>query len=174
MASLRACLRTMILSPTMELATLMRQMNLLVYEASASDRYATLFFAVFDPSRRELRYVNAGHNPPVLIRDCNGKLSRTPLDAGGLVVGLLPDAVYQATALQVEAGDLLFAYTDGISETMTLEREEWGEERMLRAAEAACHHSAKDILSVIFSAADQFSGTAPQHDDMTLLVAKFT
>jgi sigma-B regulation protein RsbU (phosphoserine phosphatase) len=67
---------------------------------------------------------------------------------------------------------VLLAYTDGISEAMTETDQEWGEERMLQAAEAVCKSRAQEIVRTLFSAADQFTGSAPQHDDMTLLVMK--
>jgi sigma-B regulation protein RsbU (phosphoserine phosphatase) len=149
-----------------DLPTLMQHMNQLVYEASAVNRYATFFFAIYDPCSRKLKYVNAGHNPPVVLR--GGE--RILLQAGGPVVGLLQDVRYEEQSLALEAGDLLLAYTDGISEAMTAEDEEWGEERMIVAAENAREKSAANVLSTIFAAADRFTGNAPQHDDMTLLV----
>ena len=94
MASLRACLRTMTVVASMNLAKLMEKMNQLVYESSAVNRYATFFFAVYDPSSRLLCYVNAGHNPPALIRNSMGE-SPMRLEAGGSVVGLLPGMQYE-------------------------------------------------------------------------------
>jgi sigma-B regulation protein RsbU (phosphoserine phosphatase) len=174
MAGIRSCLRTMTLDGSMDLAMLMRKMNRLVYEASAVNRYATFFFAVYDPEARKLNYVNAGHNPPVLLRTPAGnRVEQKLLDVGGTVVGLLPDVTYEEQFVALAPGDLLLAYTDGISEAMTEEDEEWGEERMTQAAKAVCNETAERILQAIFEAADRFTGSAPQHDDMTLLVAKF-
>ena len=124
MASLRASLRGLILEDPGDLARMMQKVNRLVYESSSSSRYATFFFAILDPQTREFRYVNAGHNPPVLMKAVSGELRR--LEACGPVVGLLPFAVYQTQSLILEPGDLLIAYTDGISEAMTAEDEEWG------------------------------------------------
>ncbi len=90
MAGLRASLRTMTLAGSMELRTLMQRMNQLIYEASAINRYATFFFAIFDPSGRSLRYVNAGYNAPVLLQHRSGSFTRRRLDVGGPPVGLLP------------------------------------------------------------------------------------
>ncbi len=175
MASLRACLRTMTLVGSMDLATLMQKMNQLVYEASGVNRYATFFFAIYDPGAQTLSYVNAGHNPPILLRKCgDGSVVHTRLEAGGMVVGLLPHALYEEQSLIVEPGDLLLGYTDGISEAMTADDEEWGEERMILAAETSMDDSADTILHDVFRAADQFTNNAPQHDDMTLLVAKLS
>jgi phosphoserine phosphatase RsbU/P len=95
---------------------------------------------------------------------------RILIEAGGPIVGVLADVRYDERSLALETGDLLLAYTDGISEAMTVEDEEWGEARMVLAAEAARTESAGNILSAVFAAADRFTGNAPQHDAMTLLV----
>ncbi|HEX7359345.1 MAG TPA: SpoIIE family protein phosphatase [Bryobacteraceae bacterium] len=168
MASLRASLRGMTLYGSDDLAALMQKVNRLVYEASANNRYATFFFAVYDGSLRELHYVNAGHNPPVLLR---GEEVRR-LETGGPVIGLLPRVHYVQGSLTLAPGDVLLAYTDGISEAMTIADEEWGEERMIAALEGAREKNAAGMVTEIFRAADAFTGAAPQHDDMTLLVMK--
>jgi len=171
MASLRSCLRTMTLvgpreAAQLDLAALMQKMNQLVFEASAANRYATFFFAVCDPATRLLRYVNAGHNPPVLLRGGD----RILLEATGSVVGLLQNVEFEERSLTLSPGDALIAYTDGISEALNADEDEWGEERMLEAATAAIPVCADEILRAIFAAADRFIGNAPQYDDMTLLV----
>jgi sigma-B regulation protein RsbU (phosphoserine phosphatase) len=168
MASLRASLRGVSLNSPRNFAELMHKVNVLVYEASASNRYATFFFAAYDPKTRRLECVNAGHNPPVLLR--NGEVIR--LEAGGPVVGLLPFAPYAEQALTLEPGDLLLLYTDGISEAMTHADEEWGEDRMIEAATKARGKHADEILSAMFAACDKFTAEAPQHDDMTMLILK--
>lgn len=168
MASLRASLRGVTLDSPRDFARLMHKVNRLVYEASASNRYATFFFAAFDPLTRKLDCVNAGHNPPVLLR--NGQVIR--LETGGPVVGLLPFAPYVEQTLTLEPGDLLVLYTDGISEAMTTADDEWGEERMIAAASAVRKLPAEEILRTLFAAADAFTAGAPQHDDMTLLILK--
>jgi sigma-B regulation protein RsbU (phosphoserine phosphatase) len=137
------------------------------------NRYATFFFSIYDPASRVLRYVNAGHNPPFLLRSStNGAPNLVRLEAGGPVIGLLPTASYEEQRVILQGDDLLFAYTDGISEAMTADNEEWGEERMLLAAESVRHHAADYVLRSLFNEADQFTGSTPQHDDMTVLVLK--
>jgi len=168
MASLRASLRGVTLDGPRDFAKLMHKVNRLVYEASASNRYATFFFASYDPATRRLECVNAGHNPPVLLR---GE-ETIRLEAGGPVVGLLPFAPYTEQTLTLEPGDLLILFTDGISEAMTKTDEEWGEERMIAAARASLRKQANVVLDDLFAAADAFTAGAPQHDDMTLLVLK--
>jgi phosphoserine phosphatase RsbU/P len=170
MASLRASLRGLILDDPGDLARMMQKVSHLVYEASSSSRYATFFFATLNPRTREFRYVNAGHNPPVLVKQASRALTR--LEDGGPVVGMLPFAIYEAQSVTLEPGDLLIAYTDGISEAMTADDEEWGESRMLAAVPPQPSASAVEILDGIFLAADAFTAGAEQHDDMTLLVMK--
>jgi sigma-B regulation protein RsbU (phosphoserine phosphatase) len=168
MASLRASLRGMTMDGPNDLAKLMHKVNRLVYEASANNRYATFFFATYEPRTRALRYVNAGHNPPVVVRGS----STLRLDGGGPVVGLLTYATYEEQYMALAPGDLLVAYTDGISEAMTQAQEEWGEERMIAAATSAPGSDAASVLKCIFAAADSFAAGAPQADDMTLLMMK--
>jgi sigma-B regulation protein RsbU (phosphoserine phosphatase) len=170
MASLRASLRGLILDGPRDLAAVMQKINRLVYEASANNRYATFFFATYNPSTRELCYVNAGHNPPVLLG--TGRAEAFRLEAGGLPVGLLPHALYEELSVTLDSGDLLIAYTDGISEAMNVEDQEWGEERMLSAVRCSQDASADETLRTIFGAADEFTAGAAQYDDMTLLLMK--
>ncbi len=173
MASLRASLRGVTLDNPREFAKLMDKVNRLVYEASASNRYATFFFGALNPITRVLECVNAGHNAPLVLRQKpDGGSDILRLEADGPVVGLLPFAPYTEQSLQLEPGDLLVTYTDGISEAMTRKDEEWGEERMMAAAAAARESSAEGVLKAIFAAADKFTAGAPQHDDMTMLILK--
>ncbi len=172
MASLRASLRGMTLDDPHDLAVMMEKVNRLVYEASASNRYATFFFATYNTATRELVYVNAGHNPLFLVRHQGDKFHVERLEDGGPVIGLLSFATYQEQRLLLAPGDLLLTYTDGISEAMTEDDEEWGEERMLAAAQTLHAETAQHVLEHLFAEADQFTGKAPQYDDMTLLVLK--
>jgi sigma-B regulation protein RsbU (phosphoserine phosphatase) len=170
MSGLRASLRGVTMDGSGNLAKMMQRINGLVYESSASNRYATFFFATLDPATREVHYVNAGHNAPMLVRSGSGQVIR--LEAGGTPVGLLPGASYEEQSVTMTPGDLLLCYTDGISEAMNLDDEEWGEDRMLEAVKKTPGAAAKDVLHEVFRAADEFAGEAPQHDDMTLLIAR--
>ncbi|HZQ50760.1 MAG TPA: SpoIIE family protein phosphatase [Bryobacteraceae bacterium] len=169
MASLRASLRSIAEDHSNDLARLMTKLNRQVYQASAANRYATFFFAVFEEDSHLLRYINAGHNAPVILRG-DGEVLRA--ETGGLVVGLLPQAEYMEGSIALHHGDLFLAYTDGMSEAMNADDEEWGEKRMIEAAAAARELCAKKILERVMQAADEFVQGAPQHDDMTLLVMK--
>src|SRR5579871_3462308 len=171
MASLRASLRSAAQLQPGDLATLMRHVNRLVYESSTTNRYATFFYAELDPETRVLTYVNAGHNPPLVLRGTE----TIPLEATGTVIGLIPNVVYTRSAVRLQPGDVLIAFTDGISEAMNAAEEEWGEANMVAAAQTlltqpACSTTAQQLITCIVQAADRFTAGAPQHDDMTLLI----
>lgn len=170
MASLRASLRGILDAGSQDMARMVGKLNRLIHESSTANRYATFFLAIYDPTTRELRYVNAGHNPPFVVRD-SGTLR---LEACGPVVGLLKDIECDERCLALEPGDTFIGYTDGISEAMTVDDEEWGEDRMQVAVEAVRDRASQEILDVVFRAADVFTAGAKQHDDMTLLVFRLT
>jgi sigma-B regulation protein RsbU (phosphoserine phosphatase) len=119
-----------------------------------------------------LSYVNAGHNAPILLRahGTNGDVLR--LDEGGTVVGLMPDGSWLQGQVRLESGDLLVAFTDGISEAMSASDEEWGVDRLITALRSACSAPPQVILDRIMACAEAFVAGAPQHDDMTLIVMR--
>jgi phosphoserine phosphatase RsbU/P len=171
MASLQASLRGQAIHCGSDLAALMRHVNTLVYEASTSNRYATFFYAQLDTKTRTMIYVNAGHNPPFLLRK-NGEVVR--LEEGGAVVGMLPTMFinYIQGEIQLETGDLLVGYTDGISEAMNPAEEEWGEDAMLEELKSVYAAPSEEILNHIVECADKFADGAKQHDDMTMIIVK--
>lgn len=168
MASLQASLRGQTMADVHDLSALMHNVNRLVYEASTANRYATFFYGELDLAMRVLRFVNAGHNAPIVLR--GDEVLR--LEAGGPVVGLLPMASYGQDAFQIQPGDIFVAYTDGISEAMNEAEEEWEEERFIAAARHFRNLESKAMIERIFAAADAFTGRAKQYDDMTLVVLK--
>jgi phosphoserine phosphatase RsbU/P len=170
MASLQASLRGQTLVGGGPLETLIGNVNRLVYGASPVNRYATFFYCQYQAEKKTLTYVNAGHNAPMLLSKSDRTVSVQRLEAGGPPIGLLPMASYESGRVQMQPGDLLVLYTDGISEAMNLSEEEWGEDRMIKTLSQLDGKPAKTIVQEIFSAADDFAGTAPQHDDMTVLV----
>ena len=94
------------------------------------------------------------------------------VDAEGTVVGLMESFPYQQGSVALAGGDILVAYTDGISEAMNASDEEWGEDRMMKTIDHCAHLPAHDILEQVFLAADAFVAGAKQHDDMTLVVLR--
>jgi len=172
MASLQASLRGEATRAPENLAAAVSNINRLVYEASSANRYATFFYGQFDPATRNFEYVNAGHNPPMLFHCENGKWTIIRLDVGGTVVGLLQNSPYQQGAVSTSPGDILVAYTDGISEAMNSADEEWGEDRLMQTIESCNGMGAEQILKRVFAEADAFVAGAKQHDDMTLVVLR--
>jgi sigma-B regulation protein RsbU (phosphoserine phosphatase) len=172
MASLQASLRGQTIKPAETLSEMVQHINRLVFDASAENRYATFFYAQYDPLKRILRYVNAGHNPPMVHRVKQGNHSFLRLEEGGTVVGLFPDFAYRDAQVQLEAGDVLIAFTDGISEAMNKAEEEFDEDRLMLTLSACKARTAADIISYVLSDVDGFTAGARQHDDMTLVVVR--
>jgi len=130
MASLQASLRAQIQHSLSDVARLINNVNRLAYESLPEDFYATLFYAEYHPETRKLTYVNAGHQPPIVLRQTNGSCHVHELDASGPPVGMFADSHHPATSFQLEASDYLVAYTDGITETQTADYEFWGHQRL--------------------------------------------
>ncbi len=170
MASLEASLRALA-SVVQDTADLMERVNGLVRQASSANRYATLFYAEYDPATRLLTYVNAGHNPPVVVRNGDGPCQVLRLETGGSVVGLFPQR-YQRGVITHEPGDLVVLFTDGVSESMNVRDEEWGEERLIELAVTCREFPAREAMRRILGAAQAFAAGASQHDDMTLVVLR--
>jgi serine phosphatase RsbU (regulator of sigma subunit)/dihydrofolate reductase len=172
MASLHASLRGQVLSGVGDLGTKMANVNRLLYNASDSNRYATFFYAELDCASRTLHYVNGGHNPPAVLRKEDGAWQVFRLGDGGPVIGLLTAALYKEQLLHLLPGDILLAFTDGISEAMNASEDEWGEDQMIAEAQAHADLNAKELLQHLFRAADAFAAGATQHDDMTIVVLR--
>jgi sigma-B regulation protein RsbU (phosphoserine phosphatase) len=168
MASLEASLRGQALVGQ-NLAELMQRVNGLVYQASSPNCYATLFYAEYDPRSRQLSYVNAGHNPPVVLRKRAADCQVFRLETGGPVIGLLQQC-YQQECFPLEAEDLVVLFTDGVSESMNAHYEEWGEDRLIDFAKTCRGLSAFEVMTRILAAAEAFAAGASQQDDMTLVV----
>ena len=138
-----------------------------MYASSLTNRYATLFYGVFDGVAGTLRYVNAGHFPPMVLRR-DGSIEW--LEAGGAPVGMFADWTYQEGSFQLEPGDLFLAYTE-VVEAMNPSGEEWGIQNLWKAAEAIRPRSAKNVVSTIFRSMDEFS-RGIRNDDATVAVVR--
>jgi phosphoserine phosphatase RsbU/P len=168
-ASVQSSLRTAALFTRNDLAALLKVVNHQAYTSSPTDRYATLFYSIVDAETRTLRYVNAGHNPPLIFRR-NGSIEW--LEKGGAPVGMFPDSLYEQSAVQLDPGDLVVAYTDGIIEAANPSGEEWGVQGLLQATTAWAQQyagDADDLVQFLFKSMDEFSSGC-QTDDATLAV----
>jgi phosphoserine phosphatase RsbU/P len=166
MASLQASVRGQ--SGSGNVAELMTTVNRLVCDVSPENRYATFFYGQYDPVSRRLIYSNGGHNSPMVLR--GAEVLR--LETGGPPVGLFPFSRYQQDEVQLEAGDLLIFFTDGISEAENPAQDEWGEEPLIVATRSVSGELPARIIERLMVEADRFANGAPQHDDMTLVIAK--
>jgi len=132
-------------------------------------RFTTAFLAEFDPVSRNLTYINAGHNTPILRRS-TGAVER--LTVGGVPLGILAGATYESARLALESGDWLAIYTDGVVEAMNQSNEEYGEQRLLNVLNADAAITPTEMLRRAITDVDTFVGATPQHDDITCLLAK--
>ncbi len=138
-------------------------------ENTPANRFVTLFIAELDPASGELRFINAGHNPPVLGR-ADGTIEQ--LESGGLPLGIMPFSEYEAGTVALGKGDALVIYSDGVSEANNLAEEEFGLERLSAVITANIGASASGIRDKVESALSEFTGTAPANDDITLVIVK--
>ena len=170
MASLQASVRAQALHSAQEVAGLIDNVNELVHSSSPDHSYASLFYAEYHPPTRTLKYVNAGHCPPIVLRQTNGTCEVHELNAVGPPVGMLPDSQYTSTTFQLEVADYVVAYTDGITEAQRTDDELWGQRR-LETLLCSCRHQTP--LQVVWRIVDEVSAFAiggKQSDDITLVV----
>ncbi len=149
-------------------AEVVSRLNLQLYENTPREKYVTFFFGVYDAATRALTYTNAGHLPPVLLR--RGKVER--LRAGGTVVGLFSSITYEQAEIQIQPGDLLLAFTDGITEPENIYGEEFGEDRVLEVVRRTMNASPQILVEEIYRSVSDWTGSPELQDDMTLVVAK--
>jgi len=168
MANLQANLRSQYAVALEDLSRLLRSVNQLFFENTAASSYATLFFADYDDASRQLRYANCGHNPPVLIRG-GGEVER--LRATTTVLGLFRDWECQIAAQTLQPGDTLVLYSDGVTEALSDEGEEFGESRLIETIQKLRHFSPPELLDQLLEAVQKFSGSE-QEDDVTLVIAR--
>ena len=145
------------------------RLNRLLCERAGDSRYASLVWATYDVRRRKLRYVNAGHCRPLLVRS-NGEV-RT-LEDGGPVLGLLRNARYSASEVEVGTGDALVLYSDGLVEATNESGEEFGEEGVRAAIAESGARTPEGLRAAILAAARTFTRNAALSDDLTLVVAR--
>ncbi len=166
MAALRSSLRTQLENHHAPAEAVSRVNNALV-EDTPTAKFVTLFYGVLDPSSRRLTYVNAGHNPPLLLRK-GGEMER--LEVGGAIVGFQQHLPYESGRVQLEAGDRLVLFSDGITEAGNEEDEMYGDDRLEALLRDHARDDAESLMKGILQEVAAFAGRAPQADDMTLLV----
>jgi sigma-B regulation protein RsbU (phosphoserine phosphatase) len=143
--------------------------NKCIVEDTRSDLFVTTFLGIIDPALFSLTYANAGHNPPLLFTH-DGQLRR--LTRTGIPIGVLPDSHWERGSVRMEPGDLLVAYTDGLTDAESATREPFGEARLIEAVRQHIDLPVRDLRDRVVEAARDFMDGTPQPDDITLLIVR--
>jgi sigma-B regulation protein RsbU (phosphoserine phosphatase) len=171
MSNLQACLRVLTpLDISIEDST--AHMNRVICENTGFDKFITYFHGIFDASDGSFRYVNAGHNPPTLVR-ADGTIEL--LKVGGLLLGVIAGQPYESASVVLGDGDVLAMFTDGVTEAMSPENEEYGEERLEALLKAHRTETAAGILQALREDIRDFTDDTPVlSDDLTIILIKRT
>lgn len=173
MANLQATTRNLIETDKSN-TEIVQCINRRLYSVTSSDKYATLFWASLDLKTHHLRYICAGHVPPILFSDRNGSITKRELGRGGIPVGMLPEFQYEEGTARLKPEDLVIICTDGITETQDRQGEMFETERVESIVEKHYHANASDIGQEIIRRVKEFSDDGVYEDDMTLVVLKMT
>ena len=169
MANLQATIRALV-PLNLPLSELTERVNDLMCQNTGGNKFVTFFWALLDPQKMILTYVNAGHNYPYLLH-ADGTMAR--LDKGGMILGVMKTLVpYEQETVALRQGDLLVLFTDGVSEAMSKEVEEFGEERLEALVRRHEGMSAHAVTVAIHHAVQEFTKGAAQSDDITMMVVK--
>ncbi|WP_332448576.1 PP2C family protein-serine/threonine phosphatase [Methanoculleus sp.] len=144
--------------------------NALIAADAKSGMFVTLFYGVVDPAARMLTYVNAGHNPPLLFRAGGGRPEE--LKGTGIILGVMPEAEYGEKTVTLGSGDLLVCYTDGVTEAINANEEQFGERRLIETVMGCRTLTSGEVIDRIRDGVREFSGDEPQFDDQTLIVLR--
>ncbi len=168
MASLRASLHTEA-EKREDISGLAARLNQFVFRSSETSCFISFFYAELEAKTGELLYINAGHNPPFILPPA-GKVRR--LESTGFCLGMFSDVAFEARRHQLEPGDLLCLYTDGITESRDAAKREFGEEGLARVLREAAARPAEQIVERVFEEASRFAGGSDPSDDETVVIVK--
>ncbi len=150
----------------------LREVNDLLYDDNDAMMFVTLFYAVYDPTTGELTYANGGHNEPLIVHS-DGNSSILP-GTNGIALGVVPEMAYAEKTVSIAPGDAIVFYTDGVTEAVNTSEEEFGLPRLQQVFASNPPTDAKTAAQAVFSAVNDFAGTAPQFDDITCLIFRRT
>lgn len=170
MASLQALLRSHAPRQRDRLAEMFGEINRLLGSWTDGSKFASFFCGLYDQSSSRLTYVNAGHNPPLLFRA--GQPEPVLLEATGVVLGLFEDADYEERSLELQPGDTLLIYTDGVTEALNPRGEEFGEERLRDLVGENLGLSLPQLRDLLLAGNAEFLEGLPPHDDLTLVLVR--
>jgi len=168
MTSLHATVHMLAEEPD-DLARLVSRLDRFVASHCPTNRFVSLFFSVLDSRTGAMTYCNAGHNPPFLVR-ADGSIER--LKGGGTVLGIMPDLGYEERRCQMDPGDMVVLYSDGVSEASNPQDEEFGEDRLAAILRASRTQPAEIIVEKVNAAVAEWGAGAPVADDVTLVVVR--
>ena len=152
-------------------------LNSLLYASGTEEKYATFFYSHLNPETDVLTTLNAGHNPPLLVKK-DGTYKWLGEDVGGIPLGMFPNdmvpgiAEYEAEQVELASGDVVVYYTDGVTETVNVEDDYYEEKRLVEASQACKDEHAEAIRKHLHSSVMEFQGEADQFDDLTLLILR--
>jgi sigma-B regulation protein RsbU (phosphoserine phosphatase) len=170
MANLQASIRLGIhLSDS--LSDFVSRVNDLIYSNTSDSEFVTFFMGIWVPAENALYYVNAGQNPPIILKHSGEILM---LDATGLILGILKAEKYETKKINLEKGDLALIYTDGLEEALNRNDELFGTERIVNSLKINKNISPSDIIKNLLNETNEFTDGDPLHDDVTLIVLKRT
>lgn len=172
MANIQASLHAMI-HAEWTLSEKVARINNIIHANTNMDKFITFFVAIIDTTKNELTYVNAGHNPPMLFPKGDVTEKVRLLEAGGLILGMLKNMPYEQETIALHAGDLLILFTDGVSEAMNENDEEFEEFRIEETVRKHIDKPVEQLMYCLEEDVKKFSGTAPQSDDITMLTMRF-
>ncbi len=152
-------------------AEAIREANSLIVDDSKSSMFVTLFYAILDTKEKTIRYVNAGHNPPLLL-NAGDQGDIALLKAEGIALGVVDDIALQSVDIPLSPGDIMVLFTDGVTEAINEQNEEFGQARLVKAIRETRMLSAREIRKHIFDEINRFAGNQQQADDITLIVIK--
>jgi phosphoserine phosphatase RsbU/P len=170
MANLQGLLRGQTLHAHADLEEIMAYVNRLVCETSPQHFFASLFYSEYQPQSRVLRYVNAGHYAPLVLRRCHKQSVLIHLRPEHIPVGLLKNTSFTSTIFQLEINDVFVAYTDGVTELENSEGSPFGQIRLEKLLRDCCFHDPQSILQLILEGLSAHSAGCSQADDITLVV----
>jgi sigma-B regulation protein RsbU (phosphoserine phosphatase) len=168
MSSLQARVQVLFEDPD-DLARKIGRLNKSLCGNCPDNRFITFFMTIIDPSTGELVFTNAGHNPPLLVRASGGC---DKLAGGGIILGILPMAAYQESRQQMQSGDILVLFSDGVTEAPNPADEDFGDDRLEQLVASMRDRPAAEIVEAIEKAVAEFTQGAPAADDITVVVAR--
>jgi len=168
MSNLQATLRALVLH-LHSLDEIAESLNRMILNDTRSQKYLSIFMGLIDVRRKGLHYINCGHVPPVIIRPNHAPI---PLTDGGMVIGLFENAHYERGHTRLQGGDVLILCTDGITESMDPQHEEYGAERLIQCVQGVGDHKAGEIVSFVSTDVARFSRHGTHVDDKVMIVIK--